>query len=135
MRTTRVGKVKETADLIEGLASSVVKGSAELTNIRCDVINQQKIRVATGNNQADKSLGQRTVGELIDRKVPDHVINPVQRFSDRRGQRLRRANTNRQGAHQAGTRSDGHSIDIVKSHAGLVKGAFKRGKERLKVSA
>ena len=67
MRTTRVGKVKQTTDLIEGLASSVVKGSAELTNIRCDVINQQKIRVATGDDQTDETLGQRTFGELIDR--------------------------------------------------------------------
>ncbi len=135
MRTTRVGKVKQTTDLIEGLASSVVKGSAELTNIRCDVIDEQKIRVPTGNDQTDETLGQRTVGELIDGKVTNHVIDPVQRFPDRRGQCLRRANTNRQGAHQAGAGSDGHGIDIVKSHAGLIKGAFKRGKERLKVSA
>ena len=63
------------------------------------------------------------------------MIDPVQRFSNRRGQCLRRANTNRQGAHQAGAGSDGHRIDIVKSYAGLVKGAFKRGKEGLKVSA
>ena len=91
--------------------------------------------MATGNDQTDETLGQRTLGELIDRKVTNHVIDPVQRFSNRRGQRLRRANTNRQGAHQAGTRSDSHGIDIVKSYAGLIKGAFKRGKERLKVSA
>ena len=91
--------------------------------------------MATGNDQTDETLGQRTVGELIDRKVTNHVIDPVQWFPDRRGQRLRRTNTNRQGAHQARTSSDGHGIDIVKSHAGLVKGAFKRGKERLKVSA
>lgn len=82
MRTTRVGKVKKTTNLIEGLASSVIKGPTELTNIRCDVINKQKIRVATGDDQADKTLGQRTLGELIDRKVTDHVINPVQRFSN-----------------------------------------------------
>ena len=134
MRTARVGKVKETANLIEGLASSVVKGSAELTNIRCDVIDEQKIRVPTGDDQADETLGQRTVGELIDRKVTNHVIDPVQWFPDRRGQRLRRTNTNRQGAHETRTGSDGHGIDIVKSHAGLIKGAFKCGKERFKVS-
>ena len=82
VRTTRVGKVKKTTNLIEGLASSVIKGSAELTNIRCDVINKQKIRVATGDDQTDETLGQRTFCELIDGKVTDHVINPVQRFSN-----------------------------------------------------
>ena len=38
--------------------------------------------MTTGDDQADETLGQRTLGELIDRKVTDHVINPVQRFSN-----------------------------------------------------
>ena len=135
MRAARVGQVKETPDLVEGLTGRIVQGPAELDDIRRDITDLEDVRVPTRDHEADKVIGQRPLGELIDREVTDHVVDAVQGLTQGRGQGLRRANTNGQRTDEA--RSSGHRdrVDVRKGDACLVERGVQRRQEGLKVRA
>ena len=91
--------------------------------------------MSAGHNQPDEVLGQRAVRQLVDREVPDHVVDAVQGLAQRRGQGLGRADTHRQRTDQAGPRGDRDRIHVSQGHPGLVEGGVQRGQERLQVRA
>ena len=57
MRAARVGQVKETPDLVEGLTGSIVQCPAEFDDIRRDVADLEDVRVSTRDHEADKVIG------------------------------------------------------------------------------
>ncbi len=66
VRAARVGQVKETPDLVEGLTGGIVQGPTEFDDVRRDVADLEDIRVPAGDDESDEVIGQRPVGELID---------------------------------------------------------------------
>ena len=135
VRAARVGQVEETPDLVEGLAGRIVQGPAELDDIRRDVPDLEDVRVPTRDDEADKVLGQRPFGELIDREVADHVVDAVQGLAQGRGQGLRRADTNSQRTDEARSSSDRDRVDVRKGDTCLVERGVQRRQEGLKVRA
>ena len=90
VRPAGVGQTEQTADLVEGLARGVVEGAAQLDDVGGDVPDAQKIGVAAGDDEPDEALGQGAVHQLIDRQVPDDVVDAVDGPAQRGGQRLGR---------------------------------------------
>ena len=135
VRPTRVRQIEQASNLIEGFAGSIVKRATQFLNVGCNVVNQQNIRMTTGNNQTDKALRERAVSKLIDSKMADHVVHTVQGLTKGRGKRLRSTNTDRQRTNEARASSNSNRIHVIKRHASFIKRRIQGRDKRFKVSA
>ena len=133
VRAARVGQVEEAPDLVEGLARGIVQGSAQLDDVRRDIADFEDIRVAAGDDESDKVLGQWPVGELIDGQVADHVVDAIQGFAQRRGQCLRRTDTDCQRTNEPRSGRNRNSVHVRQGDSGLVESSIQRGQEGLQV--
>ena len=91
--------------------------------------------MTTGDDESDEVLGQRPISELIDGQVADDVVDAVQGLAQRRGQRLRRADTDGQRTDETRSGRDRNRVHIRQGHSGLVERSIQRGQEGLKVRA
>ena len=89
--------------------------------------------MATGDDEPDKVLGQRPVGELIDGQVADHVVDAVQGLTQRRGQRLRRADTDGQRTNETRSGRNRNRVHVRQGYSGLVESSIQRGQEGLQM--
>ena len=129
----RVGQAEEAPDLVEGFARSVVQGAAQLDDVRRDIADFEDVGVATGDDEPDKVLGQRPVSELIDGEVADHVVDAVQGLTQRRGQRLGRADTDGQRTNETRSGRNRNRVHVRQCHSGLVESSIQGGQEGLQV--
>ena len=135
VRAARVRQIEEAPDLVEGLARSVVQGSAQLDDVRRDIADLEDVGVATGDDESDEVLGQRPLSELIDGQVADDVVDAVQGLAQRRGQRLRRADTDGQRTDETRSGRYRDRVHIRQGHSCLVERSIQRGQEGLEVRA
>ena len=88
MRAARVGQAEQATDLVEGFASSVIEGAAQLDNVGGDITYQHNGGMSARDDQADEALRQRVVDELVDGQMPDDVVDAVDRHVQGHGQGL-----------------------------------------------
>ena len=134
VRTSGVGQSQEPADLVEGLACGVVEGTAELNDVGGDITDAQEVGVATGDDEPDEPLRQGAVDQLIDRQVPDDVVDAVDRCAQARSQGLGGGDADGQGTDESGAGAHGDGVDLAQVDVGLLQRGIKGGQEGLQVS-
>ena len=109
--------------------------ATQLDDVRRDIADLKDVGVASGDDESDEVLGQRPVSELIDGQVTDHVVDAVQGLAQRRGERLRRTDTDGQRTDETRSGRNRDRIDIRQGHSDLVERSIQRGQEGLQVRA
>ena len=135
VRASGVGQAEQPADLVEGLAGGVVEGAAELDDVGGDVPDAQQVGVPPGDDEPDEALGQGAVHQLVDRQVPDDVVDAVDRPAQGRGQGLGGADAHGERADEAGAGAHGDGVDLAQVHSGRLQGGVEGGDEGLQVGA
>ena len=91
-------QTQQPGHLVERLPGGVVDGGAERPHVAGDVGHQQQRGVPAGDEQCDGRLRQRAVFERVDGDMRGQMIDAVERFAERDGQRLGRRDADQQGA-------------------------------------
>ena len=102
-RAARVAEAEQAGDLVEGLAGGVVEGAPE-DLVAGVVADRRQHRVAAAGDQAEEGRLERVGLEEVGGDVALQVVDGDQRQAPRRGDRLRRADPDQEGADQARAR-------------------------------
>ena len=106
-------------------ASSIV--APKWFDVPGDVLDHQQRRMTARNQQRDGRLRQRSVLQLVDGDVGSQVVDPVERFTEAYGDRLRRRHPDHQRARQPWPAGDRDGIHVAKLNAGFPTRPLDRG--------
>lgn len=135
VRPTGIRETQQTTHLVEGLSCSVVKRVAKLPHIGGDVVDEEQRRVSTGDHKSHEALREGAMHKFVHRDMTHDVVYPVERPLKAYREGLRRSNTHREGANEAGARGHSDGVDVCERRVGMGERSLQRGEHLFQMRA